>query len=122
MATGLQAHSAVYSQTSARKFGREAARRTSLGADKCSPSLCWAPAPGPQAEDGGGSGEEHGAPPPPTPPPRRALPAVLCWEQARHFSALGSKEDNSREPVLPRLQAHFSVGGAGTEPPQDPLV
>lgn len=37
-------------------------------------------------------------------------------------SALGSKEGNSREPVLPRLQAHFSVGGAGTEPPQDPLV
>lgn len=31
IATGLQAQSAVYSQTSARKFGREAARRTSLG-------------------------------------------------------------------------------------------
>lgn len=31
MATGLQAQSAVYSQPSARKFGREAARRTSLG-------------------------------------------------------------------------------------------
>ena len=38
-------------------------------------------------------------------------------------SALGSKEGNSREPVLPPApQAHFSVGGAGTEPPQDPLV
>lgn len=31
IATGLQAQSAVYSQMSARKFGREAARRTSLG-------------------------------------------------------------------------------------------
>ena len=39
--------------------------RDMASADKCSPSLCWAPAPGPQAEDGGGSGEEHGAPPPP---------------------------------------------------------
>lgn len=31
MALGLQAQNAVYSQPSARKFGGEAARRTSLG-------------------------------------------------------------------------------------------